>query len=176
MQIRITPLAREDLMLAYGWRNNPDIMIRTRQSRPLWWDEHLRWYENLNVNRDMMFAIKSDELSPITFGVCGLTNIDWIARSAELSIYIGSSGARKKGYGKETVNVLLQLAFLDLGLYSVWVECFDLPTGSGTAPFFQRCGFELGGRRRAATYKQGRHYDSLYLTMLRPEWERNRKE
>jgi len=51
-----------------------------------------------------------------TVGAVYLTGIDWVARSAEFSIWIGCKDHQGKGAGKIATREILNHAFNDLGL------------------------------------------------------------
>ena len=62
--------------------------------------------------------------SPVFFlGMGGITNIQWENRIGEISLIIDPE-KRGKGVGKEVVHVLLEQAFLGMGLKTVFGECY----------------------------------------------------
>jgi RimJ/RimL family protein N-acetyltransferase len=67
-------------------------------------------------------SIKEKE-NLILIGMVGLENIEWENRRGEISIILGPE-YRKKGYGTEAVEVLLEQGFMYLNLENIWGECY----------------------------------------------------
>jgi len=57
-------------------------------------------------------------------GMGGLTNIEWENGCAEISLIINPE-YRGKGKGKDAVDELLGIAFLDMRLHSIYGEVYD---------------------------------------------------
>lgn len=118
--IELRSIEREDLPQLLVWRNKNRKYFR--EYRLLNTEDQNHWFESLINNRKIqMFAIIEDK---DLLGVCGLTSIDWIAGSAEISIYIGD-GYIDKEIAPKTLILLEKYAFADTGLRRLWVEIFD---------------------------------------------------
>jgi RimJ/RimL family protein N-acetyltransferase len=175
-KIILRSLEQQDLEQAYRWRNQEDILQRTRQFRFLTKREHMRWFTKLNPNKDLMYAIieqtrpfyADDFSNNIYIGVAGLTNLDWVNRSAEVSIYIGYKNYRRKSYGTKVISELSNICFNQLNFHRLWAEVYDLPN-SAIPDFFIKCGFKKDGKIRDVVYRNGQYYDSWIFSMLREE-------
>ncbi|MFB7585948.1 GNAT family N-acetyltransferase [Streptomyces sp. NPDC056169] len=73
------------------------------------------------------------------------------------------------GYGRETVGLLLALAFGELGLHRVWAARAPLNTAS--ARTLLASGFVEEGRIRGHVHVRGAWRDSITYGILREEWE-----
>ncbi|MBS4192363.1 GNAT family N-acetyltransferase [Bacillus sp. FJAT-49705] len=58
-------------------------------------------------------------------GITSLINIDYKNRNAECIIDIGKKDSWGKGYGTETMGLLLDYAFLEMNLYRVSLRVFS---------------------------------------------------
>jgi RimJ/RimL family protein N-acetyltransferase len=86
-----------------------------------------------------------------------LRDIDWIARNAELHIFIGDAQQRNKGYGRVAVQQLIDYAFRDLGLYRVYL--FVLADNQAAIRTYAACGLQHEGVLRGHAFKQGAFKD-----------------
>ncbi|GEB57669.1 GNAT family N-acetyltransferase [Streptomyces gardneri] len=73
------------------------------------------------------------------------------------------------GYGRETVGLLLALAFGELDLHRVWAARAPLNTAS--ARTLLAAGFVEEGRIRGHVHVRGAWRDSITYGILREEWE-----
>jgi RimJ/RimL family protein N-acetyltransferase len=90
-----------------------------------------------------------------------LQNIDWIARHAELAIFIGSQDHRSKGYGQAAVRLLLDYAFRELNLRRVLL--YVLADNEPAIHVYEKCGFQVEGRLPSHVYKCGSFKDVLIM-------------
>lgn len=90
-----------------------------------------------------------------------LQDIDWIARRAEVHMFIGESGHRSKGYGTAALRKLLRHAFEDLGLQRVYLSVLD--DNNGAIRAYEKCGFMVEGKLRRHAFKNGEFRDLLIM-------------
>jgi len=112
------------------------------------------------------FAIEADGEC---IGTCGLFNIDWTARHAELGIGIGDKEYWGRGYGRETVGLLLDYAFRLRNLRRVWLEVHSANERAMRA--YRSCGFVGEGRMREHVWLGGRYVDNVIMGVMQKEWE-----
>jgi RimJ/RimL family protein N-acetyltransferase len=150
-----------------------------------------RWQEDSfylrNVDTDVAFPIvpgvfNSDETRDNThhsfrirlledrrlIGFAALYGIEWNNGTGTLSIGIGNSLDRGKGYGTEGLHLLLQYAFLELNLHRVGLDVISYNEPAISS--YIRAGFSEEGRLREAIYREGKRYDRLYMGLLKEEW------
>ncbi|MFE3742772.1 GNAT family N-acetyltransferase [Streptomyces sp. NPDC059134] len=73
-----------------------------------------------------------------------------------------------RGYGKETVQLLLALAFTDLNLHRVWAA--RSPLNEAAARTLVASGMTEEGRIRGHVHVRGAWRDSITYGILREEW------
>ncbi|MCD0485217.1 GNAT family N-acetyltransferase [Streptacidiphilus sp. ASG 303] len=73
------------------------------------------------------------------------------------------------GYGRETVGLLLALAFEDLGLHRVWAA--RAPLNEASAKTLLAAGMTEEGRIRGHVFVRGSWRDSITYGVLREEWQ-----
>jgi len=173
-KVVLRALEHEDLSKLRDWRNSPDIRLRTREYRLLNMPNQEEWFQSLleKPPENIMFGIMEIEKEEL-IGVCGLAHIDWVNRSAEISIYIGERKYRDKGLGSESIDLLLNYAFDTLNLHRIWAEVYVLPKGYGVpGRLFLDCKFKLDGTLRHTVFRLGKYHDSEFYSILKDEWER----
>jgi hypothetical protein len=149
-----------------------------------WWGTHktliinpedqLKWYENIGHNEIYMMVEQPDEKHEDRNnpqGFCCYTEIDWFARTCNLS---GSAFKSCRNKIDEVIKpgfaAGMDFAFEVLNMHRVGAEV--LATHSAAQRLeIGHLNFKIEGRRRDAVYKSGRYYDSVQLGILREEWE-----
>jgi RimJ/RimL family protein N-acetyltransferase len=176
--MKLRSLEREDLKQLRDWRNDPDIFSRVREYRFLNMENQEAWFNSLRDNRNIiMFGVETecqrvwrnalDQYKLI--GVCGLTNIDWITRKAEVSIYIGDKEFRGKGLGVEILNALANYAFNECNLNKLWAEIFAYNIVGEKV--FIKAGYKYEGKLRCHAYKSGMFVHCYIYGLLRKEYQ-----
>jgi RimJ/RimL family protein N-acetyltransferase len=163
-------IERDDLPTLLAWRNQPALRRFFRERRELGTEDQRAWFEHTIVGpgqaNTRMFAIVQRPHGEL-LGACGLCYIDWVDRSAELSLYIGA-GYIDARLAPDAARVLLAHAFDDLALHKVWVEVYAYDTRK--AELLGALGFVLEGTLRAHRFHEGAHHDCLLFGLLRAAW------
>jgi RimJ/RimL family protein N-acetyltransferase len=102
-------------------------------------------------------------------GFVVLFNIKWASQTSELAIGIGEADYRGKGYGSDTLSLILNYAFNELNLFRVGLNVMDYNTKAIAA--YERAGFVREGLRRKAVLREGMRYDLVQFGILRDEWQ-----
>lgn len=111
-----------------------------------------------------VYAVGSWEL----VGIAGLLQVDHVNRGAELFLVIGEERHRGKGYGTEATRLVLDHAFLALGLSNVILRV--VATNRAGIRAYEKAGFRRIGVRRKCKLVGGRLWDSVYMEALAEEF------
>jgi RimJ/RimL family protein N-acetyltransferase len=101
----------------------------------------------------------------------GFGEVHWILWSngiGHLRLGIGDPADWRKGYGRETLALLLRYAFDELNLYRLSAVIPEYNTAA--LALFAKAGFIEEVRRREALARDGRRWDLLNLGLLTTEW------
>lgn len=141
--------------LEMGWRPISDIQAEAD-------------YRSMAESPDnIVFAIlDSDTSQPI--GTCGLYQIQWPARRAQMNILIGEPSAWNKGKGTQALENLCTYGFMTVNLELIFLGVNA--ENKGAIRSYEKAGFVHEGRRRNLVYRNGRYFDSLMMSLLRAEW------
>lgn len=151
------------------WRNDSSLMKWTRQSDLLSEMLHNQWISKIQADIcNLMYTIHSHELGRI--GVCGLTNINWIARHAEFSLYIGTEFKGHK-YGIEAMKILIEHGFNTLNLRKIWGEVFE--KNAACLKMCDRLGFSEDDGHSDHYYKNGEYITTKIVELFKNDWRKN---
>jgi RimJ/RimL family protein N-acetyltransferase len=113
------------------------------------------------------FTIRSLENDRL-LGFARLYAVDWTNGNGFVQVGIGDSADRGRGYGSETLHILLRYAFTELNLFRVSVILAEY--NEVALYLCKKFGFVEEVRRRQALNRDGRRWDMIHLGILRDEW------
>ncbi|MEZ4569596.1 MAG: GNAT family protein [Thermomicrobiales bacterium] len=87
----------------------------------------------------------------------------------EFGIMIGEPDARGKGYGTEATALMLDHAFLALGLSNVMLRVYSYNLAG--IHVYEKVGFRVMGIRRKSKLMGGKLWDTIYMEALADEFE-----
>lgn len=163
---------KEDLSYMRQWCNDPEIVDNlsdaflyphTVNSTEQYLDSIL---EGTTEQKGFVIALKNTEEY---MGQIDLFKIDWKNRSTELGIVIGMKEHLGKGYGTEAIKVLQDFVFNSLNLNRLQLEVYDY--NERAYKCYMKCGFKEEGRLRERYFKKGRYSDTIYMSILKREYE-----
>jgi RimJ/RimL family protein N-acetyltransferase len=165
-KVILRAIERDDLRRLWEIRNDEAVEVmafgppipRSMAEMEAWFDKRLAESDS-NV-----FAIEVDGQ---VVGSCNLRDIDLVHRRAELGITLASE-AIGKGYGSDSIRVLLDLAFTHLNLHKVSLD--TLASNQAGLRAYRACGFVETGRMRQHEWFEGRWDDLVMMDILRDEW------
>jgi RimJ/RimL family protein N-acetyltransferase len=164
--VRLRAIERGDLPTIIGWINDPQVTEYLQFEPPMSLEDEEAWYAHMIKSRDKAFAIET--LDGRLIGDIGLMGLDWRNRKTDIGIMIGERDAWSRGYGSDTIMVLLRYLFEELGLNRVGLYV-DV-TNHHAMRCYDRCGFQFEGVVRQHRFKNGRYVDSIMMAMLRQDW------
>lgn len=158
----------EDALLNIASERNKTIQsLRTHGRTPVSYKQQLKWVESIPSSARYFFIRKNETDEDI--GYCGLDKIDPVNLTAEISLLIYEKH-RSIGNGEEAVDLLLQEAFENLHINTVFAEVYET---TSARKFWEKCGLKIEGVLRHRKYWCGKYYDSVLLSITRREWERS---
>ncbi|MDR0897101.1 MAG: GNAT family N-acetyltransferase [Oscillospiraceae bacterium] len=101
-------------------------------------------------------------------GHVSIHDVDTINRNAWMAIAIGDRACRNKGYGGETLRLVLQFAFHTLNLHNISLSVYA--DNKAAIACYKKVGFKEIGRWREGAFKDGRYIDKIFMDMLDNEF------
>lgn len=173
-RIRFRAIERADLPKFVAWINDPEVRQGIASFLPLSMAREENWFESMLKSpvEEHPFALEiKNGKNWLLIGSCGLFDIDWRSRKAEIGIMIGDKRQWNKGYGTETMRLILKHGFETLNLHRLYLKVFS--TNPGAIRAYEKAGFVLEARLREAHFADGRYHDDLIMSVLRSEWDSN---
>ena len=184
--IELKPLSLQDAEQIRLWRNQCLETLRTPY--PLTVEQQADWYIETVCNRSAnarwfgVWKPKSNfvrcpgsedmpepkQSPPTLIGYAGIENISWENRIGEISLLIDPQ-YHGKGYGKQAANAVLDYAFDNLNLHTVYGECY---LSNPAVDFWKKITAEREGYTTTLPcrkYHGGQYYGSLYFSIEREE-------
>lgn len=167
---KLRELEREDMKIINKWRNDPDLIaFLGAPFRFINEDVDHDWYEKYLNSRgnSIRCAVVDSEREDEILGLISLININYINRSGELHIMIGSRVNRGKGLGTFAVKAMIKHAFLNMNLRRI--ELGVLENNAPAVHLYEKCGFVREGIKRESNYKNGQYINMIIMSVLRRE-------
>lgn len=165
--IYLSPISNEDVELFTEWMNDFETTDYTGRSAIVFTlEKEKKWIDECD-KEDIVFTIvrNSDNKA---IGTISLIRINQLNRTATLGILIGDKESRNKGYGTESIKLLLDYGFNYLNLNNIQLDVFEFNKRAQAC--YKKCGFKECGRRRQAMFLNGKYYDILSLDILAEEF------
>src|SRR5512142_3232804 len=169
--LRLRAIERSDLPCFQQWLNDPEVTDGLSTYLPLSMTEEEQWCGRMSrlqpEEKPLANDLKEDGGWRL-IGDIGFFNVEWTNRSAEFGLFIGDKSVWNKGYGTETVQLLLKHGFETLNLHRIYLRVYS--TNPRAKRSYEKAGFVLEGTMREAVYRHGRYADVHFMSVLRPEW------
>jgi RimJ/RimL family protein N-acetyltransferase len=120
-------------------------------------------------NDDVLFLAIIDIQSEKHIGNIKLGPINWIHRRGDIGILVGEEDFWGQGIATEAIRLITSHAFNNLNLHKLTAGCYEENKGSKKA--FEKVGFKEEGRREKHAHYDGSYTDSVYLGLLRKDFD-----
>lgn len=163
----LSPVTMADAPALFKWINDRELVLFNAAYRPIHESAHREWVAGLAGRRDLVaFGIRMKGSGKL-IGVCQLTGINGVSRSADLQIRLGVATSRGKGLGREAVQQLVAFGFDDLNLHRIALQVFA--TNTRAIKTYEAAGFRHEGTLREAAFIDGHFVDVRVMAMLEDE-------
>ncbi|MEE8337834.1 MAG: GNAT family protein [Dehalococcoidia bacterium] len=169
--VQLRAIERSDAAKFYAWINDHEVTEHLGIVYPLSLASEEQWAERAakqNSYVDAQFAIEIAATGE-HIGNCGIHKGSIEQRSCEVGILIGVKEQWGKGYGTDALRTLVTFAFRQLNMRRVML--FVDEDHPGGIKSYERAGFQVEGRERAAHWSRGRAVDFLAMSILREEFD-----
>src|SRR5438270_11200267 len=159
--VRLRAYEKSDLDNVMLWVNDEEVtrFLGPHLAHPVSRTAEERFLEaaaSVSPN-DKVFAIET--LAGEYIGGIDIRGIDWIERRGEVGIVIGVKQFWGKGYGEDSMRVLMRLAFEKLGLNRLSLRVLDF--NQRAIACYEKCGFKREGVLREDHFAEGRFHDVI---------------
>jgi RimJ/RimL family protein N-acetyltransferase len=167
--VYLRPLELADAQTIVPWFNDSEVTRYLLLCRPMSLADEQEFLRRLSERpTDLAVGIAVREGDRL-IGTAGLHQMDVRNRHAALGISIGDREAWGKGYGTEATQLLVRHAFFTLNLNRVWLHVYEY--NDRALRVYEKIGFQVEGRLRQDTFRDGRYWDTIVMGVLREDWE-----
>jgi len=155
----------EDAQFFARWYSDPEVMFKCGFTEPTTPEQALETIHKESPDADWYTVT---DLEGRIIGETGLLRM-WPAwHCTDLTIIIPDPADRGKGYGKDTINLMFELAFMhyDMNRISIGVVGLNTPALN----FYRSVGFKQEGIQEQGYYHNGEYSDFIMMRILRSEW------
>jgi RimJ/RimL family protein N-acetyltransferase len=176
-RVRLRAAERDDIKKFYAWVNDLDVTRHLSLYLPMSTVDEENWFDAMTKRnqseKTLVIEVRDGEGWKM-IGNCGVFGIDSVNRLGEIGIMLGEKDEWNKGYGTETMILLLRHCFETLNLNRVWLQVY---AGNSRAKrSYEKAGFIEEGCLREAVYKHGKYDNIIIMSVLRSEWFERKKE
>jgi len=169
-KVYLSPINSDDYLKYVEWLNNYEIVkgINHYTNMISIYSEK-EWLEKASSEK-YNFAIINKENDSL-LGNISLMNINEINRTAELGIFIGDENFLSRGYGSESIMLLLDYAFKYVNLNNIMLKVYDFNKRAIKA--YEKCGFKTFGVWKNCHYFNGEYSDEIFMNILKDDFLQN---
>lgn len=170
-RVRLRAPEKDDIPKFVSWLNDPEVRLGLLLYLPMSQADEEVWFDSMlkrPVDEHPLVIEIHEGDDWLSIGNCGVHQIDWRCRSAEVGLFIGEKKYWNQGYGTEVMELLLKHAFETLNLNRISLDVYESNLGAIRA--YEKSGFVLEGRKRQGMYIDRRYVDILLMGVLRDEW------
>jgi diamine N-acetyltransferase len=166
-RIALRAAERDDLPRYVEWLNDPVVLEYFGRFLPLSLAREEEWYEKMLQDSSVCnFAI---EFEGQHVGGAGFCSIDGRNRSAEVGLFVGMPELWDQGLGRDVLETLVHFGFEQLNLNRIYLRVFA--EHKRAVHLYEKLGFQHEGRWRQAEFRHGRYHDTLWMSILRDDWD-----
>jgi diamine N-acetyltransferase len=162
---RIRAVESSDLSATRAWRNAPDVVGPALGRRfPITEIGEQAWFNALGQGEfptKVVWAI-CPTLNATIIGLGQIFNIDWIHRTAEFGIWIGSE-YQGQGHGPKATRLITDHALRDLGMRQI--RLYVLPQNTRAINIYEGLGFVREALLSAAVIHEGIETDLIVMRL-----------
>jgi len=167
-KVNLRKVVKNDLKKIRDWRNSPGIWDFNSQYILLNMIHQKDWYASISIKNSerRMFLIQLKKGIPI--GICGLINIDFQQKSAEVAIILGEKEIHGEGIGTEVLRLLLEYGFKKLKLHRIYAEIFE--NNIISVKLFERLNFKYELTLKQRLWRKGKWWNVFVYSILENEF------
>ena len=170
-RVLLRPWQRSDIESFLRWFNDPEVTVYLSDPYPhLSREQEEAFYEQATKDKNCYCIVTKDGGKLI--GNCSFNELDLKHRSAMVGIVIGEKEYWGRGYGREALELLLEIGFDGYGLHRIALGCGAF--NERGLRCYAAAGFVEEGRRRDAWLIKGVFHDLVLMSILEDEYRQRR--
>jgi len=165
-KIQLKKITKSDLKLLIEWRNSNKIFLYNTQYFLLNLKMQMEWFNSLqNDSSRKMFMILHEN---VKIGICGLIDIDYKNKNANIAIIIGKTQLHTKGLGTMALSNLLNYGFKEIGLHRIGADVIEYNKTS--IRLFEKSKFKIDVIQRDVIWRNNRWWNMYSMSILKDDF------
>jgi len=172
----LSHIEKEDMFYLYQWFSDSEFLKYYDYLPPVPQSEdevNKTFSDYENKEECKVFAIKLKNDNKI-IGIAGFDDIIKENKVATLFIGIGNKELRGRGFGKETLNLLLNYGFNDMNFHRIQLNVLEFNISA--IKLYESAGFKKEGTYREFVLRDNVRYDLFLYGLLKNEWKLTNKK
>jgi RimJ/RimL family protein N-acetyltransferase len=166
-KVYLNPINANDIEDMIRFMNNENIRVLARSRRDSMNETNTKsMIEEMQKHDEVFMIYKKENNEKIGYAL--IVDRDEYNREAMLGISIENKGNRGKGYGTETIKLLLKHGFINLNLESMHLGVYS--HNESAIKVYEKVGFKYVGKRRNAKIIGNRKYDEIIMDIISDEY------
>lgn len=164
-QVELAPLNSRHAVSMLGWVKQPELAANLGLRSTPTLDKTIKWIraaKRSDTCRAFAILVQRRYIGNVV-----LDQIDTFLRCARLSVYIGATDQRGRGFGTQACRLAIEVAFRDLNLNKVWLLVHQ--RNENAIRSYSKIGFQIEGVHRQAFRFEGKLIAALYMGLLRED-------
>lgn len=160
----------EDYKTTVIWHRDDEIWNMSGSTKYIVSSEYeKKWVYDAIWDKDkIIFGICLKDSNEL-IGFVGITDLDWVNRSAYCIETIGAKEHWRKGLATEALLLLLNFAFRERGFNRIWGRVSE--TNVAARRNLEKCGFKNEGVLRSVYFRDGKYHDFVLISILNNEFD-----
>lgn len=173
--VHLRPIEMNDLDYLMSWVNDREVVGKfTDLGKTITREEEKKYLEIIIASdKDQLYAVETVDGDYV--GNIGLHEIDRTAKSARYGMIIGKKQYWGQGYGQSAIQALLELAFQQQQLQTVWGK-FLTTNEKAWHINIDKCGFKVDEILPNEYFYGRKYHDMIKISMTADEYQIMRVE
>jgi len=167
-RVYLKPLVKEDLVHLRKWSEDAEIRALIGEVTPMSEADSEKFLHEVYADSNRQWFVVVIKKNNQVIGEAGLLRMDPAWRATDVSVIIGEKEEWGKGYGTETILLLLDYAFRHLNFHRVAIGVVGF--NQRAIRFWEKAGFRKEGVHRDEYYYDGKYYDFVMMSILEDEF------
>lgn len=159
---------KEDLVYLRKWSDDAEIRGLIGETTPMSQADCEKFLEKVYADSSREWFVVAMKKDHRVIGEAGLLRMDPAWRTTDVSVIIDEKEEWGKGYGTETILLLLDRAFRQLDFHRVAIGVVGF--NDRALRFWEKIGFRREGIHRDGYYYDHKYYDFVMMSILEDEF------
>lgn len=167
-RIRLRALEPDDADTVWRWHHDHETSRLNGQIYPTSYAQTEEWIHSLRRPSFAQVVLGIENEDGALVGYVSLTRIEPEDRAARFGIMLGRD-YWNQGYGTDATRTILRFAFAEMNLHRVSLGVAEY--NPRAIRVYEKCGFQVEGRRRETRWHDGAWRDHLEMSILDREFQ-----